>query len=171
MTDPIPNSERPLPEMYPGVNCAYDFVLPSYQWMLARFEATSNRLQTLLGFATTVTLAVPAIATSIRKDVQFSSPWFLCAFVLFGLIMIIGLVARARGSLALANPKVLYQSYLYKTEWEFRKDAIYWASEHFETNASIIDSKAWLATVMTVLFVIETIMLLIWLADGFTFHL
>ena len=53
---------------WPGVNVAFEFVLPSYQWMLARFEAADTRIQTMTVFAATVMLGVPVLAPAQRVN-------------------------------------------------------------------------------------------------------
>jgi hypothetical protein len=54
-------TEDELESKYPGIKCAYDFVFPSYQWMLARLEGADSRIQTLQ------TLAIRLMLTPIGK--------------------------------------------------------------------------------------------------------
>ena len=60
-TAPAPETP-PHPEAMPGLDLAYGFVQPSYQWALARFEAGDGRLQTLHAVIAGVSLPVPAFA-------------------------------------------------------------------------------------------------------------
>jgi len=158
--------QTPAETTWPGVDTAYDFVIPSYQWILARFEAVSARIQSLQAFATTVTLGVPAVAISIRGDITFKSVWFISALLLFLAIVIIGLITRPWGSVILADPQKFYDKWLHFQEWEFKKNAIYWAGEHFAANVSLVNRKARMMTIMTILFLVEAGFLLVWIIRG-----
>lgn len=147
---------------WPAVHLAYDFVLPSYQWAQQRLDATDLRIQTLQAFAATVTLAAPILAATVVKDIDLQSAWFIAALALFVVTVVLGAVVRAYGRLELMSPKRLYDRWLGDSEWEFKKDAIYFAGKHFEANRSLINKKGLLADGMTVLFVVETALLLTW---------
>ena len=76
--------------------------------------------------------------------------------------MLIGVLARVWGRLRLLSPQNLYDEYLEDSDWTFREHVLYYAGEHFERNRSLINKKGRIADGMTILFVAETIMLLIW---------
>ena len=80
--------------LYPGVNPAFDFVQPSYGWMITRMESSFSRIQGLLTIASTVTLGVPAFAVSMKRDISLLSPWFITAALLYVAIIAIGVFAR-----------------------------------------------------------------------------
>lgn len=147
---------------WPGVAPAQAFVIPSYQWMVARFEAADSRLQTLLTFVATVTFAIPTVSRALRPDISLGSRWFVTALVLAAVITVVGVVARLSGVLTLASPKVIYQQSLGLTEWEFQRDALHFAGEHYEKNRRAVNRKAAAAAVMAVLFVGELASFFIW---------
>lgn len=147
---------------WPGVHRAYDFVGPSYAWILQRLDAADSRIQTLQTFAASITLAAPILAASVIKDVDFWSPWFVSALSIFIAVIVTGLVARALGTVQLITPLLLYDQWLDYTEWEFKKNAVYWAAQHFKTNSALVNNKAWTAVGMTVLLLLEMGLLLAW---------
>lgn len=152
--------------LYPGVNPAFEFVQPSYSWMITRMESSFSRIQALLTIASTVTLGVPAFAVSMKRDISLLSPWFITAALLYVAIITIGLVARDWGDLILLDPGKLYQQSLHLTEWEFKKDVVYFAGQHFAHNQALANRKATLSRIMSVMFAAEVVALLIWLAGN-----
>ena len=146
----------------PGVLLAYEFVIPSYQWLIQRLDAVDLRIQTLQAFSATVTLAAPILAATVVSDIDLQSPWFIGALPLFVLTVLIGVLARMWGRLKLLSPQNLYDMYLEDSDWTFRNDVLYYAGEHFESNRSLINKKGFIADGMTILFVAETILLLTW---------
>ena len=121
-------------EVFPAVPSAYDFVIPSYNWMLSRYEAANSGIQTLLGYVTTLTFALPALAISTGKKLQFCSLHFYIAIALFLLIIITGLVVRLWGHITFLDPGTLFGKSLHLSEFEFKKDCIYFAGKHFDSN-------------------------------------
>ena len=147
---------------WPGVHLAYDFVGSSYDWILQRLDAADSRIQTLQTFAASITLAAPILAASVIKDVDFRSPWFILALSAFITVVVVGAVARVSGSVKLINPQVFYGQWLHYSEWEFKKNAVYWAGQHFDANSSLVNNKAWVAFGMTALLLVEVGLLLAW---------
>jgi hypothetical protein len=154
----------PPKELWPGVPRAYDFVLPSYTWMNARLEAADSRIQTLMTFMSSITLAVPAAAHMVRGNITFGSRWFLGGISAFVLSMVLGLATRAWGGLTFTAPGVLYDKWLHLSESEFKRRAVYWAGQHFDRNVAVVNGKGRIVTVMSALFLIETLLLITWLA-------
>jgi len=66
------------------------------------------------------------------------------------------------------SPANLYEKWRHYSEWEFKKNAMYWAGQHFEANVSRINIMGWLLTSMTFLFALEVIFLLIWAIRSLT---
>ena len=157
-------SEKPSEDTWPSVESAQMFIVPSYQWMITRVESADSRLQTLVAFVATITFAVPVLGAALSKGISLRSPWFLCALLVAVGIVVCGTVARSRGSLNLADPKKVYDRTLHLTKWEFQRDAIYFAGEHFNDNRTLIETKALMLTLMTGFFVLELILLAIWIA-------
>ena len=153
---------QPSKATWPGVHRAYDFVGPSYAWILQRLDATDSRIQTLQSSAATITLAAPILAASLVKDVDFRSPLFLSALSIFIVVIATGFVVRALGTVQLITPQLLYDKWLDYTEWEFKKNAVYWAAQHFKANRALVNNKGWAAFGMTVLLLLEMGLLLAW---------
>jgi hypothetical protein len=106
---------------------------------------------------------VPAFAVSVKRDISLLSPWFVTAALLYVAIVAIGIVARDWGDLVLLDPGKLYRESLHLTEWEFKKDVVYFAGQHFAHNQALANRKATLSRIMSVMFAAEVVTLLIWL--------
>lgn len=163
------NVERPgtvqpehLEKLYPGVFTAYEFVLPSYGWMIARFEAVEDRLQSLQVFVATVSFAIPSAAKAVDSEISFQSWRFVLGALVFIALNVIGLLARHKGGVVLANPRILQEKWLRFDTWEFKKNAVFFAAEHFRQNEIHIRRKAQAAVWMTGLFALELVFLFAW---------
>jgi hypothetical protein len=152
-----------LRAQYPGVDSAFSYVMPSYEWMLTRLEAADTRIQAIQAFAVSFTFGVPALAKALSVTVAFDAGRFYFAIACFVVLMIVGVLAQARGAVKLANPALFYTQWLHFSDWEFKKNAIYFAGQHFETNGALIQRKATASIVMTVLFLMELLFLFSWL--------
>jgi hypothetical protein len=161
----MPDNSTPA-EHWPGVQPAQVFVLPSYQWMVARFEAADSRIQTLVTFVTTVTFAVPTLARALRPDLPLNSGWVVGAVAAGVSVVIVGLVARLRGILVLPGPTMFYEKWLGFSESEFQRNALYFAGKHFESNRQTVNRKAVAVAIMGGLFVGELALFLIWAATA-----
>lgn len=150
---------------WPRVDIAYDLVERSYQVMLERLESVEGRIQALQTLIVTLTLAVPLFGRSIVQTADLTSGRFIAALVTFALALICGVVGRAWGSVTLANPKVMYEKWLHYSVWEFKKTALYWAGKHYEANSLLVNRKGYFLTAMSALFVVEVILLLLWLIE------
>jgi hypothetical protein len=154
------------PAEYPAVDTAFDFVLPSYQFMLSRFESADTRLTALLTFTSTITLAVPLFAKNLNPTIDFHSPLFLLGVGAFLVGATAGVVGRSIGKLALPDPNVIFEKHLGWSNWEFKKNSIGYAGEAFEKNRKKIDKKYWLAMAATVLLLVEVALFSLWIARG-----
>ena len=150
------------PEDMPGLDRAYDFVQPSYQWALARYEAGNTRLQTMLTVVASVSLAVPTLAKLLDDSLLFADKWFALACVAFLAAMAIGVYGRHAGTVVLADPRVLLRGWLSLPEAQFKYDALYWASDHFAHNVGAVERKWRCAGAMLALFLVEAGLLLAW---------
>lgn len=148
---------------WPSVDIAYDLVERSYKVMLERLQSVDSRIQGLQTVVVTLTLATPVFSAGIVRDISLLSPWFFAAIIAFLAAMICGVVGRASGYVTLVNPKVIYEKWLHFAEWEFKKNAIYWAGEHYEANASLVNRKGRFLTAMSLLFVAEILLFLGWI--------
>lgn len=151
-------------DQWPSIHEAYAFVMPSYQWLVARFEAADTRLTALLTFVAPLTLGVPVLARMVRPELSFTSPLFLVALVAFVLAAAVGVTARVSGHLVLPNPGFLYEHTLHESPLEFQKNALYFAGQHFTANAHAIDLKSRCAAVVLVAFLVEILAFIAWVA-------
>jgi hypothetical protein len=151
-------------DQWPGVLIAYDFVLPSYQWMTSRLEATVARIQTLMTFAATITLGFPVLRQAIDREASFVSLPFALAVACFLALMTLGNIARDVGDMMFTNPGKLYDRSLHLEEWEFKRDAIYYAGICFSHNSALANRKARLGRIMSCLLLVEVLAFLFWIA-------
>ena len=152
--------------IYPSVDTAYEFVRPSYEWAQQRLDSVHTRIQTTLGFAAVATFGIPALVTSIAPGAEFSSPWFLSAIGLFAAVTLVGILSMSLGSLEIVSPKRLYETWLHYEPWEFRKNALYWAGNHYERNRTIINRKGYALIGLVVLFSTEGALFIVWAVLG-----
>ena len=151
---------------YPGVITAYEFVRPSYDWMLARFEAADNRLRLLQAFAVTATTALLGAFKTANPNLQFTDWRFVVAALLFAALMGVGCFGWLRGGVMLANPRIFQEKWLRYREWEFKKNAVFWSAEHFRLNDQQIKNKSRLTAYMLALLLLELGLLFAWFATG-----
>ena len=153
-------------EQFPAVEVAYDFVVPSYQLMTSRFEAADTRLTTLLTIVSSLALGVPLFTQSVNENISYASPLFILAMVFAIAAAVIGVVGRVRGRIMLCNPGVLYDKGLKESAWEFKKNALYFAGQHFTANKQAIDDKGKLTRYMTVAMLLSVLAFILWIATA-----
>lgn len=151
------------PADYPGVALAYDIAVESYALAERRRDAVHQRIDTLLSFVTTVTVAALVVVAAVFENPDFGSPLLWAAGGAYALLVLAGLAARSWGSLQQISPKLLYEQWLHLDETEFRSRMIYWAGEHATEARKVTIRKAAVATGMSALFVAEGALFLIWL--------
>ena len=147
---------------YPSVDLAYDIAVASYDSIIKRLDVMDGRLQTILAFSATTTAVVPTVANA--RGLSFRSWWLYLALASFALQLIIGTIARSAGSVRLLKPETFYLKWLHKSHWQFKKDLVYWASQDFNDNATLLERRWRLAVSVSVLFFIEVLLLLVWVA-------
>ncbi|MDT5268320.1 MAG: hypothetical protein QOH49_506 [Acidobacteriota bacterium] len=147
---------------FPSVVLAYPLALASYDQMQKRMDVVENRLQTLLGFTTTLTLAL--IAAVSGKAVSFQSGWFYAGLAFFGLGEALGVYAKLSGSLQVLSPATLYREWLTWGEWEFKKNMVFWAGEAYAVNKREVNRKGNMASMSAILFLLEAAGFAVWLA-------
>lgn len=149
---------------YPGVELAYDLAVDACDSIIKRLDVMDGRLQTILAFAATTTAIVPSVANS--RGLTFRSNWLYAALSLFIVQLIIGTMSRSFGTLKLIRPRVLWDKWLKKDPWVFRKDFIYFAGQHFDHNAKLLKRRWWLMMIINFLFFIEVLLLILWIAQA-----
>ena len=158
----MPNDDLSPEERWPGVYPAYDFVRASYDWMVHRLNAVESRIQTLMMFSASFTVTGPVLVALLAEEASLKSGWFVAAVALALLNLLIGAVARAYGGLKLLGVQRIYEEWLERTDWEFKRSAVYWAGSHFERNSDLVNRKSKAVTAMTLAFILEAAFMLVW---------
>ena len=150
------------PEKFPGVETAYDFIIPSYQLVELRMQAADSRIQGLQAFAATLAVAATVLASGLNDDIEFGSPWLWTALAAFVATVFVGATAHVFGNFNLISPNRLFEDWLWREPWQFKKDLLAFAGEDFHKNVSRVNLKGYAAILMTGLFVLETVCLVVW---------
>jgi hypothetical protein len=153
---------RRLEERYAGVNPAYQLAISSYDNLVKRLDAYDGRIQTILAFAASTTAVVPSVANA--NGLHFRSVWLYLALAAFAFTLLLGTYARLSGTVRLLNPSTLYEKWLHFSEWEFKKNFIYFAGKDFEANKALIEKKWKLSVAVSCLFFLEAVLLVVWVA-------
>jgi len=156
--------EKKNEEKYPSVGLAYDLAIKSYDWVYRRSEVIDDKIEKLIAWSTGVNLAIVALIGNIvnNKQIYFNSFWFYAAIFFFSIGTMAGLCAKLFGSLKIIKPGLFIKNWLNLSEWEFKKNALYRASEDNEYNRTYVNKKGKIATVAALSYFIEAIMLIVW---------
>src|SRR6266496_1028555 len=133
------NSTDNLAQEYPSVDLAYPFAISAYDLAQKRLDAMESRLQTLIGFAATATLGIVTAASG--KGHEFHSRWFVAAMAASAVGIVAATYARLVGELKVLNPQTLYEEWLSYTEWEFKKNLVYFSGQAFVENIALVNRK------------------------------
>jgi hypothetical protein len=150
-------------ERWQGVDAAFTLVAPSHQWLITRTEAADSRLGGLTTAASALLFGVPTFGAALRPSLQASPPLYIAlAFIL--LAAVISLLARVHGGkLLLCDPGKLYEKSLGDSDWKFKKNAIYFAGQHFRENARTVAVKSGAAVLSGWLLLVGALFASIWL--------
>lgn len=154
--DEVENNEQ----IYPSVGLAYQIAVASYESAVKRLDAIDGRIQTILAFIASVTVAVPSIGGT--RGLHFNCVWFILAMIFTGLAIVLGIYARLTGDIQLLNPARFYDGWLHFSEWEFKKNFIHCAGVDFTTNTSLVQRKWKYMVWVIILFLLEAMCLLVW---------
>ena len=151
---------------YPGTDLAYDIAVASYSLSERRWDAIHQRIDVLLSFVTTLTVAAPVVTAAVLDEPDLESPLLLAAGATYLALVLVALVVRSTGSLRQLSPKRLYEDWLQLEETEFKRRMIYWAGEHADEARKQAYCKTLAATLLVGLFAIEGVLFLVWLVQG-----
>ena len=76
--------------------------------------------------------------------------------------MLLGTIMRALGGSTLLGLDTVRAEWLKYTESDFKSEAVYWATQHFEKNVKTVNCKGRAVIVMTGAFLTETVLLVVW---------
>ncbi len=155
LKEEIMENKSDINSQYPSVELAYEFVKSSYEVMTSRFESANSRIQNLLTWAIGITAIIPLFTKVVIGTDSFKPVWFISALVAFLAMVIVGIVAQRTGGVKLIDPKILYEKHLHYSQWEFKKNLIFWAGDSFHINNKAIEAKSRYIDIMTILFGLE----------------
>lgn len=153
-------------QAFPGVTAAYDFVLPSYSLMSARFDAANTRLQNVAGFTAAVFFAAVALVEGLKVEASYQSVWFIGGTIAAALAVSTSICGITTGAVRLVDPGDLFDNHLDLAGWEFKKNLIYYAGCDFRANRSAITKKHLTLVAGLIFAAIAVAMLTAWAAFG-----
>ena len=151
---------------YPSTGLAYEFVRPSYEWMLGRIDAAETRAQRVQVFAATLTFAAPVLVRTITPAITLDSGWFYAAVVAFVIILVLGVLIRLAGPVTLPSIKIMREQWLHLSEQQFRQDTVFFAAKHFDANHQAVNRRGNVVIGMTLAFGVEVLLFLVWWATS-----
>ena len=153
--------EEEILKKFPSTELGYEIGLKSYDFSLQRSDAVDNRIDRMLAWISGINLGT--IAVFKANEISFNSIYFTIAVALFLTILVIGMIGKARGTLTLIEPKKIFDSWLYYGKLYFKYQLLSYIGEHFEKNQDFVNWKAKLLNWMIFLFLLEIIVLGIWI--------
>ena len=156
---------KKLEEEYPSVDLAYDLAVRSYDLAVSRADSVDSKIQSLISLSCALTFAIPIAARSLGLDMN--SRWFAAILLTFAATVLVGIVGRFflyRATLHVTDPGKLYENNLHQSEWEFKKDFIYYAGASFEKNTRLVDGRWRCAVLMSFLLAAEALWMAAWVA-------
>ncbi len=92
------DSTKPVPPPQPAaVALAYEIAVSAYTSAREQGESVHRRIDTLLSFITTVTIAAPVAVEAVLESPSFSSPLLIGGIVLYMVTVVMALVAVHSG--------------------------------------------------------------------------
>ena len=158
VTTPIPNASTitqifgdetadiPAEAYKDGLLLAYPMAVESYNMAERRLDVTEKRLQDMLAFAVTITLAIVAFGVgkiSANNLQSIASAIFFAAGIMCFLAgLYVGIRARLCGELRLISLTQIYKHYLPKRDAQFKLDFIRLSGKDNDENNRSIRDKA-----------------------------
>ena len=150
----------------------YDQIPASYEQMIPRLEAMEKRLQDLMLFSTSFLLPGPAIVVLALNPASLQSYFFYLATGLALLNLVIGTITRFfGGKLLLPQPQLPDSPWAKLTSREFKTESLRYAHFNARKNSELVNSKGNWAAGMTVVFLAEISMLIVWWIVDVSKHL
>lgn len=148
--------EKNLEVDYPSIDAAFQFVLPSYQMMMARFDAADSRTQTLLGLAGGFTGGILALA----KGQAWNAAAAVALITLFLMVACVT-IARVLIQIEIPDPGRIHNKHLVRGPLEFKRYLIEAAGRSFTNNSRKLFWRSRLSDIVLVGFVIEISVVLV----------
>lgn len=147
-----------------GLELAYPIAVASYESVVKRLDTIDGRIQTILAFVVSVTVAIPSIGGT--RGLHFSSYWFILAMLCTVTGLSLGIYARLKGDIQILNPTRLWDGWLHYSERDFKTKLIYCAGVDFESNRSLVHKKWRFMVAVIILFLLEAACLLVWVLSS-----
>ncbi|MDQ3799035.1 MAG: hypothetical protein M3384_06260 [Acidobacteriota bacterium] len=149
---------------YPAVPTAYDLAVKSYEFGERRFQAVENRNEKILGFTVTVNVAlIVFLSSSNSSNLNLQSVFFIIAFLSGIVSLILGVLAMFTGRVGTVDITVIYERWLHLKENDFKTEFIIQAADDFKKTFKNIEGKSQLASLSAGFFLLEALLLIIWL--------
>lgn len=135
-----------------ALNLAYPLAIESYKEAERRMDVVEKRVQDLLAFAVSVTLAGIALYSS---KFNLQNVWFVGAIALFATGLAVGAYARLCGSLWQISLNHIFDEFLIFPDSQFKLSMVENAGIHSSENAITVGRKATLTNLSVFIFVLE----------------
>ena len=155
--------KKTLEEQYPSIDIAYDIALKSYETTMKRSDVADDGIDKLRTLITTINLAFLAWIISTAKVGAMFNAWFILSLYIYFSTIVISIIAKSANGIILVDPKIIYNKYLHFSKWEFKKNIIYWAGEHYKINGEMVANKAKYIVCIFSLFLLEVVTMGYWL--------
>jgi hypothetical protein len=149
-------------QTYPGVEFAYEFVRPSYEFLAQRREVIDNRIRAWTTLAVTLMFGAPILVKSALTGGPLITEVFIAAVFPLAAILVLAPLSQGGGTIIGLDPGAMYRTMLHLDEWEFKQTAIYRAAEAFEHNLQRNNWKATIADWIVRLVCYEAALLFLW---------
>lgn len=146
---------------YPGADLAYDIAVEAYRLSERRWDAVHRRIDALLTFVTTITVAAFVAIEALVDTVGLDSPLLIAAGSCYLVNVALLLGARSLGSIAQLTPAALNGEWLSLEERDFRLRVFYWSARDNAQALRLISLKHRIALVATMLVFAEAALLLL----------
>lgn len=121
-------------DAWPSVPLAYEAAEKSRELMVARVDLAAQRAQSIMVSG----LAIVVFAAQVRAQ-PLEGTQALAAWTSFIAATAAALAGQWWGTVSIREPRVLFDRWLTKSEWEFRKDAIFFAAGAVERMTEVCD--------------------------------
>lgn len=160
--DQAAGSEVKPEEQWPAVALAYEFVRPSYDIMLKRFEIVEGRIRALLTLTASLTFGAPVFATAALGTMPFTSLSLQLALTCAAYVLVAGCLASVGRRVDVPNPGLLHDAAMRVPVWDFQRVALQAASDAWQGNRRRLEWKAILGDTMAVALLLELGLMVLW---------
>lgn len=148
---------------HPSIHEAYGFVLPSYDWMLRRFDAVNGRLQNAVSLVATVPVLSISIIKALMPAARIDSPWLIAAVAVFASAALAGTTMLYKGKdLKVMRPGTIHKRHIDRQPADFKERMLKYAGGAFDHNLSVVLFRARAALLIMLALMAGLILLVVW---------